>query len=290
MSFGMGNGNPNAVFTESLRFADDKAPMLALNYSLGQQDGEEATVRNGHCELTIDANGGADDSFVLIKLDIHRFDQNGTALGDISYDISGVAAGGKVEWDEVTDDNWTAKASTLKEAIDLLNEVPGIQAWALDAPHWADLGSDNFIDFSVAAIESQPGRFTKCLYRDVSDYLIDTDKRVAWLRVGLPEARDAGSMRIIKCGGTITGATSGKVMILRDDIRDYGKEYNATYATQLENQNKYLDATAVETTLTNYIDKDILDAETVQGPIILQVTSTDMSAQTLALKLMQATF
>jgi hypothetical protein len=30
--------------------------------------------------------------------------------------------------------------------------------------------------------------------------------------------------------------------------------------------------------LTDYIDKDVLDAMTIQGPVILEINSTDLSA------------
>ena len=290
MSFGIGNGNANAVFVENVKFGDALAPTLALNYSMGQLDDELATVRMGHCELTIDANGGADDSFVLITLDIHRYDQNGDALADVQYNLSGVAAAGKVAWAGSDAAGWTAKAATLKEAIDLLNEVPGIQAWAMHAPHSMCMGNNNFIDSAVAAIESQPGRYTECLYRDIDAYLINTDRRVAWMRVGLPEMRDAGSMKLLSVAGTITGATSGVVRVYRDDIRDYGKEYNATYATEAALKQMFVDKTGVATTQTEYVDGAMDNAETIQGPVIVEVSATDITATTLKLKLMQASF
>jgi hypothetical protein len=43
----------------------------------------------------------------------------------------------------------------------------------------------------------------------------------------------------------------------------------------------------VNTTLTDYIDSDILKAMTLQGPIILEINSTDLSACTAEVALVQ---
>jgi len=290
MSFGIGNGNANAVFTKQVKFADTLAPVLALNFSLGQISGESATVRIGKATVAIDHSGGAGDSFVLHTITLNRYDENGDGLADVVYELSGVAAGGKVAWAGSDGAGWTAKSATLKEAIDLLEEIPGLQAWARHAPHSMDMGSDNFVDFATADIESQPGKYTECLYRDTSDFLINTDRRVAWMRVGLPEMRDADSIKLISLAGTITGATSGKVRLYRDDIRDYGKEYNATYATEALLKQLYVDKTGVATTQTEYVDGALDNAEIIQGPVVIEVSSTDLTATTLRMKLMQATF
>jgi len=283
----IGNGNIDAIFTKSLKLGDALAPTLALNYSLGQVNGEVPTVRQGNAHVTIDANGGAGDNFALISIAIERYDENGDALADIDWALSGVAAGGKVAWAGSDGAGWTGKAATLKEAIDMLEEIPGIQAFALHAPHSMSLGSDNFIDVAETDIETQPNEYTEVLYRDIDQFKVDSDL-VAYLRVGLPELRDAGAMKLIGLVGTITGATNGKVRIYQDDIRSYGKEYNATYATEILNKQLYLDKTAVEGTLTDYIDDNILDAVTIQGPIIIEVQSDDVTATDLVLKLIQA--
>jgi hypothetical protein len=43
------------------------------------------------------------------------------------------------------------------------------------------------------------------------------------------------------------------------------------------NKQMYVDKTLVNTTLTDYIDSDILKAMTLQGPLILEISSTDLS-------------
>ena len=282
----IGNGNANAIFTRAIKFGDALSPILALNYSLGQLDNESPKIRFGDATAIIDANGGADDSFALITITLERWDENGDALTDITYALSGVAAAGKVAWAGTDATGWTGKAATLKEAIDMLEEIPGLQAFALHAPHSMSLGSDDFIDLAETDIKTQPGEYTECLYRDIDQFKVDTDL-VVYMRFGLPELRDAGSMRLIGLNGTITGHTNGTVRIYQDDIRKYGKEYNATYATEIANKQLFLDETAVAAE-TNYVDKDITNAVTIQGPIILEVKSDDVTASTLVLRLIQA--
>jgi len=282
----IGNGNANAIFTRTIKFGDALSPTLALNYSLGQADDESAKIRFGDATVIIDANGGADDNFALITITLERWDENGDALADITYALSGVAAAGKVAWAGSDGAGWTGKAATLKEAIDMLEEIPGLQAFTLHAPHSMSLGSDNFIDLAETDIETQPGDYTECLYRDISEFKVDSDL-VAYMRFGLPELRDAGSMRLVGLNGTMTGHTNGTVRIYQDDLRKYGDEYNATYATEIANKQLFLDETAVAAE-TNYLDKDISNAGTIQGPIILEVKSDDITVIAMTLRLIQA--
>jgi len=278
----IGNGNPNAIFTKTLTLGDTNMPCLGINYSLKPQVAESAKIRLSKATLTI-APTGAAGSKVLLTVAINRYDENGDALADVTYAISGAAA--KVAW-AGTSPTFTASALTLKDAIDLLNEIGGIQAFALHAPHSASLNSGYFIALSETDIPSQPAKYLECLYRDVSDYVINTNRKCAFLRLGLPEARDAGSMRLIGLNGTATGVTSGRVLIYKDDIRDFSDEYSATYATEIGRKQVYLDKVLVDTE-TEYIDKDILNANTIQGPIILEVSSTDLSALVHYLRVIQ---
>lgn len=280
----IGNGNPNGVTTFTMQFADDEMPCLALNYSLGQIAGESATVRPSRATFAVDANGGADDTFILMTVTLKRYDNDGDALDDITYALSGVAAGGKVDWDGADATGWTAKASTLKEAIDLLNEIPGIQAYAMHAPHAMCLGCDDFIDVTTVDIPTQPGKYLETVYRDVSEYKsMGLSGRIAYMRVGLPELRDAGKMKLLKVRGTLTGitATTSTLRIYRDDIRDYSKEYDSTYADEMANKQMYLNAVAVAAN-TSYLDDTILDASTIQGPIIVEAAESGGDALTAA--------
>ena len=278
----IGNGNINGIFTKQVSFGDTLAPCLALNYSLGQQDEESAQVHFYNATFEV----SEPSTVPVLTVTLESRSETQVNATDITYTITGAAA--KVAWAGTTP-TFTASASTLKEVIDLLNEIAGIQAFALHAPHWASMDVETFLVAAVANIPNQPGEYLKTLYRDVSDYVIGAGSaEVAWLRLGLPEVRDAGLIKLISVGGTCTGETGdATVRIYRDDIRDYGTEYNATYATMILLKQLYLDK-ALAAAQTEYIEHTILNANTVQGPIIVECKSNNLTATTIQVRYMQA--
>jgi len=271
----IGNGNANAIFTKQIiSYADTTMPLLALNWSGKPIAGEVPTIRKSKATVTVDANGGASTSKLKVLITIVNYDETGAAATNLTYTISGAAT--RAEWSG-TSPTFVAGAVTMKDVIDLLNLVPGLQAYLLHAPYYLSANTDFWKDVTVADIPMQPGKFLETLYRDTATMLVDTDKKVSWLRIGLPELRDSGSMRLIRLTAAVTGATSGKIRLYRDLYSDFSKEYSATYATCMANKQMYVDKTLVATTLTNYIDNDILNAMTLQGPLILEINSTDLS-------------
>lgn len=274
----IGNGNANAIFTKQIvSFADTTMPLLALNWSGKPIAGEVPTIRKSKATVTVDANGGAETLKLKVLITIVNYTETGEAATDLTYAISGATT--RAEWSG-TSPTFVASAVTMKDVIDLLNEVPGLQAYLLHAPYYLSANTDSFIDVLVTDIPMIPGKFLETLYRDVSASVVDTNKVVAFLRIGLPEARDSGSMRLIRLTAAVTGATSGKVRLYRDAYKDFAEEYSATYGTCMGNKTMIVDKTLVNTTLTDYVDKDILNALTVQGPLILEINSTDLSACT----------
>jgi hypothetical protein len=281
----IGNGKVDAIFTKQIiSLADTTMPLLALNWSGKPIAGEIPTIRKSKATVTVDANGGAGTSKLKILITIVNYDETGVAATNLTYTISGAST--RAEWSG-TSPTFVAGAVTMKDVIDLLNLVPGLQAYLLHAPYYLSANTDQFIDVAVTDIPMQPGKFLETLYRDADASLVDTNKLVAFLRIGLPELRDSGSMRLIRLTATVTGATSGKVRLYRDAYKDYAKEYSATYATCMGNKQMFIDKTLVNTTLTDYIDSDILKAMTLQGPLILEINSTDLSACTAEVALVQ---
>ncbi len=282
----IGNGKYDAIQAYKVKLSDTEAPTLALNYSLGPISGEEATVRQAAATVTIDGDGAGATTGPTILITLKRYDQDGTALADITYTISGAAA--KVAWDGSDAAGWTAAAVTLKDAIDLLNEIPGIQAFALHAPHSFSIYNASAVvtvDMAETYIPTQPGKYLECLYRDASAVTVDGDK-TAWLRIGLPEVRDAGAFKLINISGKVTGHANGTLRVYRDDIRDYGKEYNATYATEIGNKQLYVDYTLAATVAA--VDEDPETALTLQGPVIVEIKSDDLSVSDVWVRIMQA--
>ena len=281
----IGNGKVDAIFTKQIiSLADTTMPLLALNWSGKPIAGEVPTIRKSKARVTVDANGGASTSKLKVLITIVNYDETGVAATNLTYTISGAAT--RAEWSG-TSPTFVAGAVTMKDVIDLLNLVPGLQAYLLHAPYYLSANTDDFIDVAVTDIPMQPGKFLETLYRDFSDSLVDTNKIVAFLRIGLPELRDSGSMRLIRLTAAVTGATSGKVRLYRDAYKDYAKEYSATYGTCMGNKQMFVDKTLVNTTLTDYIDSDILKAMTLQGPLILEINSTDLSVCTAEVALVQ---
>jgi hypothetical protein len=271
----IGNGKFGAIVTKQIvSLADTTMPLLALNWSGKGVAGEVPTERASKATVTVDANGGAVTSKLKILITIVNYDETGAAGTNHTYTISGGAT--YAAWSG-TSPTFVATAVTMKDVIDLLNLVPGLQAYLLHAPYYLSANTDQFIDVTVTDIPMQPGKFLNTLYRDADASLVDTNKLVSFLRIGLPEPRDSGSLKLIRVTATVTGATSGKVRLYRDAYKDFAKEYSATYATCMAQKTMVVDKTLVDTTLTDYVDKDPLDALTVQGPLILEINSTDLS-------------
>jgi hypothetical protein len=280
----IGNGNANAVFTKTGSGSDTTMPLLAINYSLKPVAGEDPNYRRSYATLTVDANGGADDSFLKVLVTVYRFDETGTATTNYTYQISGSAA--KVAW-STTAPTYTAKALTMKDVVDLLNEIDGVQAFVMHCPHSWSVATDDFIDLAATMIPTQPAKYLETLYRDYSNSEMDTDHEVFFMRVGVPEMRDAGSMKLIGLDVNATGTTPN-VRLFRDDVRDFSKEYNATFNTELLNKQMYVNTTVATGTQTAVVSKDLLDAVTIQGPVVLMIDQSDLTTCVASLRLIQA--
>jgi hypothetical protein len=257
-----------------ITLSDTTQACLALQWSGMPVRGDKQTVQRIRATATIDADG-ATGSKVLLTLTVERQDFTGTAIADLTYVISGAAA--KVDWSDVSASD-TASAATLKDLIDLINQIEGFKAWALHAPHDMSLNSGNFIDLAETPIKSGvgPEGRSDILQRDVSAFAIDTDKQVLWARISLPEERDANAFYLHLIQGAQTGATGGLVQLYRDQ---YG---------QSDTEAVYVKETAVATTRTKYADYTIENAPTLRGPCILEVSASDLTAAEFLVNIRQA--
>jgi hypothetical protein len=273
----LGNGRMDAIqMVGPLTLADDKLPCFAMQWSPYGVRGELQTVNRRNATVTIDADGAA-GSKLLITLTVERSDFNGDDLADLTYVISGAAA--KVAWTS-TSASGTASAATLKDVIDLINQLPGFKAWALHAPHAMSVNSGHFIDLAETPIKTGVGvnGRSDVLQRDVSAFTDANTDKVLWARIGLPEERDRNAMRLLRVEGTATGVTNGVLKVYRDDYVEYGEDPEV----YLE---KVLGTTA---TFTNYLDRTIENADTVRGPVLLEVRSDDVSVASFNVGIMQA--
>jgi hypothetical protein len=94
----------------------------------------------------------------------------------------------------------TASAATLKDVIDLINQLPGFKAWVLHAPHAMSVNSGHFIDLAETSIKTGVGvnGTSEVLQRDVSEFVDANSDKVLWARIGLPEERDRNAMRLLR--------------------------------------------------------------------------------------------
>lgn len=249
------NSVQDEVRSVRFQFGDAQQPCLAITYSLKPKAAEvRPTSQNVGATIAISATGGT-GSKLLITLVEHKVDQSGTATTDTTTSING------------------ATYTTLKAVIDYINTLGNFKAWALNCPLNKSTNSDDFIDLSATYIPCDTGKPLECLYRDA-----DQDLYV-YQRVGIPEARDEGWIRGLRLWGTVTGATAGTVKIYRDSILDYKASPVAL-----------LQKTLTNTTLTEYLDLDKLKADDYQGPIIIEVYASNLSAADFTFKYMTGTY
>jgi len=276
----IGNGNANAIFTKTATLSDSLMPCLAINYSIRPVAGEVATVR--YSKATIEYTGSSKEMLITRV----AYDEEGSTGTDITYTITGAAA--KSAWTG-TATAQTAEALTMKDEIDLLNEIPGIQAYVMHCPHSLTVNTTFYEDVTSQDIYTQPAKYNEVLYRTIATNVINTNQEVMFLRVGNPEMRDAGSLKLIGLTVTATdGGMSPVVRLYRDDIRNYDDEYSATYATEIANKQLYIDTEVTTATLTQVVSNDLLTALTYQGPFLLQVSGSALTAATATLRFQQA--
>lgn len=269
----IGNGRLDAIQSIGpITLADTTQPCIALQWTQVPVRGEKQTVQRHNATIAIDANGSA-DSKLLISIAVKRKDFDGTDLADLTYAISVGAA--KVDWSSTTASG-TATAVTFADVADLISELPGFNAWVLNAPLAASVNSDDFIDLAATAITTGtgPGDIMSVLYRDVSTYLDANGDLVMWKRIGLPEVRDRNALRLFRVEGAATGVTNGIVTVYQD-TKDGAQVY----------LHRVLGSTTVH---TSYIDRTIENADTVRGPLILEVRSDDVSAASFFVGICQA--
>lgn len=273
----IGNGRLDAIqMVGPYTLSDTTQPCLAIQWAPQPVRGEKQTIHRHTGTITIDADG-ASGSKLLLTLTVERRDFAGDDLADLTYAISGAAA--KVAWTSTTASG-TASAATLKDVIDLINELPGFKAWTMHAPHAMSVNSGNFIDLAETSIKNGtgPGDYSYALYRDVDAFTDANSDYVLWARVSLPEPRDRNALRLLRVSGTPTGVTGGVLKLYRDDIAEYGTT-----------QEVYLQKTLADTgEFAEYLERTIENADTVRGPLLLEVRSDDLTAAEYTLGIMQA--
>jgi len=94
-------------------------------------------------------------------------------------------------------------------------------------------------------------------------------------------------LKLIGVDVLATGSTP-RVRLYRDDIRNFDDEYSATFATEQAAKQMFVDKTVVTGTQTAVVDHDLLTALEYQGPLLLAIDQTDLTACVATLKVQQA--
>jgi hypothetical protein len=240
------------------RLGDTYQPTLAVKYSLTNVAGETTGAQKNGATITIAPTGGT-GSKLLVTLKTVAVDESGTET-TTTNSLNG------------------ATYTTLKSLVDAINAIAGFTAYVLHAPHSLSTNSDDFIALSETAIRCD-GKPLECLYRDVSETITDVtgnaSRKCLYFRVGNPEPQDTGRMRLIGLNGTSTGVTSGTVKVFRDAYSQGGTAEELLSFAQV----------AAETA---YVNHTIREAVTYRGPLLVEVSSTDLSAGDIKVRTCQA--
>jgi len=235
--------------------------MLQIKYSHTPIASELPTVQYTKCTLTIDNDGGGGSNTLRVAIKRTYVDNDGSNATVTTYNYDGV-----------TGNSPTTVTATLGALITALNLIPGISARRLHAAADYPLTTNDFVDLTETDIRED---YMNVLYRDVSEVYYMA------MRIGIPEACDSGRMKLLGIAGVINGATAGTVTVSRDP-----DDTDATDETVL------LQFTAVEDTLTAYVNDDMNDAATYRGPLLIEVSSSDLTASTtyLVVRTVQAEY
>jgi|GEM_PF-1748544 len=275
------DGRLDAIETTGpMTLADTTMPSMVVSYSPAPVSGQTIAAYEESATIAIDANGSGSKLLVTITKAMFNF---GTPLSNVVHTITVGSA--KVAWDvdPKTSATGTAAASTLKELIDLINEIPNVYANCLHAPWDMSVNSDNFMDLATTNIPNRGGAGVtrlECLYRDASDFQNSDGYEVAYMRIGMPEAWDRDAQRLFSINGTSTGITSGTLKLYTDNKEDVGTTKKLLLnKTLVEAQTEYLNGGSGFT---------IDNAPTFRGSLILEVAASDLTAASMWVSRQQA--
>jgi hypothetical protein len=139
----------------------------------------------------------------------------------------------------------------------------------LHAPHSLSTNADTFVDAAEAAI-SEGDKPSEVLLRSVA-----TGNK-AYLRIGEPEVRDTGRMRLVRVEGSVTTATGGAFKLWRDEK---GKTAEVI-----------LEAAVAAAGVNVPFAYDRENAPTYQGPLLVEVGATNSTGLDYRIHTMQASY
>jgi len=267
----VGNGTLDSVIIASLSTTDKG--MIYLASDLGQTAGEDARKRIDKQTVTFASDGGTDAGLLTLKR--YCVDEVGDALASgVTVTIDGTdyttGAGGVISHALDLED------LTVKDLLDQINALPGFVAEIGDALTTTTLdGDDIIVDMAETNIPqvSGVGEKLEILKNDVSA------TNVAYLRIGLPTRKDRDPLQLLQIRGSITDNTDATLQLLRDD--------EGEYVSDGSHQEEY-EAFAPATSLTEHLDENVLEGQTIRGPVVLKVAATAITGASYKVKYRQA--
>ena len=252
----------NEVRLARIQMSDSANPMLAIRYNRVPIAGESIELQPQKATITIDNNGGGGAASLRVTVALYTMDSTGTASTTTSYIYDAASGGGA----SVTD-----ICETLGELVDELNKIPGITAYRMNAAADYSLATNDFVDVSATDIIGH--EFMETLYRDADQI------HYSAVRIGVPQFMDRGRIRLLGVSGTVTGATTGTLTVSIDPVEGEGGASSEKLVQSF---------TLVNTTETAYMDYNILDAPTIQGPLLIEASSADLSAASIVVRYVNA--
>lgn len=228
-------------------------PLLAVKYNRAGRPGERMDLQQHGATIQIIKDDAAADDKLRVVLKEKYADVNGDVVAGETktYNLDG----------EVL--------LTLGALVDAINAIPGFTAWALHAPHAFSINAATFVDAAEAPV-SEGDKASEVLQRSVA-----TANKV-YLRIGEPEVRDTGRMRLVRVEGSIATATGGAFKLWRDEK---GKDAEVI-----------LEAAVAAAGVNVPFDYTRENAPTYQGPLVVEVGATNSTGLDYRVHTMQASY
>ena len=207
-----GNGNVGGIRTFGPLGMPSTMPLIRLRWAPIAVPGEGVNERR--TKATFKHVKGTKKTTITIS----REDFDGTALADLTFVVTGAAA--KSAWSGALTASAAANALTIKDLMDLLNQIHGLNCEVLNAPYDLSINTTTGIE-SVTECDIPIGIGAEASLETL--FLHDTAQNVSYMRIGLPDVFDAASMKLVKAEGTCSGTvTTSKFSIYRDNYAEYG--------------------------------------------------------------------
>ena len=236
------------VRLDRLQLSDATMPLIEVKYSHVPQAGEATASMATNATIQIAPTSGS-GSKLRVAVILNERDESGSTSVTSTTNLDG------------------ATYTTLGSLITALNAIDGVSARRLNAPADYSLDSDDFVAMAATDIREV---WMPMLYKDASEILTTA------IRIGIPEVVDSGRMKLLTVAGTTTGNTNGTVKISRDP--------NDESASDEEEIQSFAQVEAE----TAYVDDDMVNAAVYRGPLLIEVTSDDLSACDIRIKTVQA--